>query len=116
MHSAKYLQPMMQRDGDELNQSGWNRVDRVKAAKSRDDILRADMDQTETAPFNALALEHGWDDLQFYSTDFDDRSTLLEKWYELEQKSKNVIGMAAVSQLMKALNHSQYKAKKTQSR
>ncbi len=81
MHSAKYLQPMMQRDGDELNQSGWNRVDAVKAARSWDDILRSDMDQTETAPFNALALEHGWDDLQFYSTDFDDRSTLLEQWY-----------------------------------
>merc|ERR1719295_678629 len=116
MHSAKYLQLLMQRDSNQLNQTGWNRVESVKAAKSWNDILRSDMDETETAPFNALALEHGWDDLRFYSTDFDDRNTLLEQWYELEQKSNNAIGMAAVGHLIKALNHSQYKAKKTQTK
>lgn len=116
MHSAKYLNLLMQRDSNQLNQTGWNRVESVKAAKSWNDILRSDMDETETAPFNALALEHGWDELQFYSTDFDDRNTLLEQWYELEQKSNNAIGMAAVGHLIKALNHSQYKAKKTQTK
>ena len=116
MHSAKYLNLLMQRDSAQLNQTGWNRVESVKAAKSWNDILRSDMDETETAPFNALALEHGWDELQYYSTDFDDRNTLLEQWYELEQKSNNAIGMAAVGHLIKALNHSQYKAKKTQTK
>merc|ERR1719295_1277662 len=116
MHSAKYLQLFMQRDSNQLNQTGWNRVESVKAGKSWNDILRSDMDETETAPFNALALEHGWDELQYYSTDFDDRNTLLEQWYELEQKSNNAIGMAAVGHLIKALNHSQYKAKKTQTK
>lgn len=113
MHGAKYLN-LKQREAKELNESTWAAVEGITESKTWNTVLREDIDANETAPFNNLALEHGWDNLQYYSQDFNDRNILLEQWYELEQKSNNPIGMAAVTQLIKALNHTQYKAKKTQ--
>merc|ERR1712154_469132 len=110
MHSVKYLDlPQLP-----LSETHWAKIEAVKERANWSNLLSQDIDFSETAVFNNLALEHGWDNLKFYSPDFGDRNLLLEQWYELEQASNNPIGMAAVSQLIKALNHCQYKAKQTQ--
>eukprot|EP01084_Bolivina_argentea_P162301 282468_1 len=115
MHSAEYL-GLERREKDELTAEGWEEVQAKKELREWNTILRQDIEANETAPFNDLAMQHGWDNLQYYSHDFKQRNRLLEEWYDLELKSGNPIGIAAVTQLIKALNHMQYKASKTQTR
>ena len=88
---------------------GWRRAAETAMGASMGRDERSDK-------FKDMASEYGWDSLSFFSSHFADRNLLLEQWYELECRAKNVMGMAAVSQLIKALNHQKFRAKKSQHR
>ena len=96
VHSAEYLS-LYKREAKELNENGWNLVQNIKNDQTWTDALKEDIESTEQESFfNNIALDHGWDNLNFYSNDFDERNMLLEQWYDLESKSNNPIGMAAI--------------------